>query len=57
MATENDLDAIYTALALFASCIKSGESWSPTCERVMEEAKEALLRIMAALEKEEKGKE
>lgn len=43
--------AIYRALVLFASCIKSGEDWSSACEKARTEALEAL----AALERGEPG--
>lgn len=41
----SDAGKIAVALGLFASCIKSGEDWSETCEQVHREAHEALVRI------------
>ena len=47
MADPNDADKIATALGLFASCIKSGEDWSPTCETAKQEAFDALARLIS----------
>lgn len=40
-----DAGKIATALGLFASCIKSGENWSSTCEQAKIDAFEALHRL------------
>lgn len=45
MSTVNDAGKIATALSFLASAIKSGEAWSPTCERMLREAYDALYRI------------
>lgn len=36
------LNPVGEALGLFASCIKSGEDWSATCERVQQNASAAM---------------
>lgn len=38
---------VATALGLFVSCIKSGESWTATCEAANKEAHEAMIAIGA----------
>jgi hypothetical protein len=40
-----DVGKIATALGLFASCIKSGEEWTPVCERALREAQAALTKL------------
>jgi hypothetical protein len=46
-ANPADAGKIATALGLFASAIKSGESWSTECDRAQKEAHEALVRLSA----------
>jgi hypothetical protein len=41
--------AIATAISLLSSCIKSGEAWSPECERAKNEAFDALSALGPAL--------
>lgn len=41
----NDIGIIAVGLGLFASCIKSGESWSDRCEQVKTDAYDALRRV------------
>jgi len=45
MSDPKDTARVMTALGLFSSCIKSGESWSPACEVALKEAKESLVRL------------
>jgi len=45
MSFVNDIGKVATALGLFASAIKSGESWTPACEQAQKDAHEALTRI------------
>lgn len=44
----SDAGAIGEALGLFASVIKSGEAWSPDCERAQAQARAALVRLLSA---------
>ena len=37
------------ALGLFPSCIKSGENWSPTCQAVLDAAKQELADMRSQL--------
>lgn len=41
---------ISNALAFFASCIRSGEDWSPTCEAAKARAQSAMVQIEALLQ-------
>lgn len=41
----SDAGKIATTLSFLASAIKSGETWSPMCDRMLREAYDALYRI------------
>jgi hypothetical protein len=49
LALSTTAGSIYHALALLASVIKSGESWSPTCMAALGDARDSVERLVAAV--------